>query len=231
MEMPFHLRTLPPEALSILRYYAEANVTVAYADEIINGAHLSDRGFGKAIRRLVTRGYLMMDGDQRYRLTDNGGRSVEELEAYLESAPDEDFGKSRSQDRTVRRRLIMALPRTLIAGQPINAMVGFNDAEDEDVTLNPINLHIRLSVINGEPKTPREMPFLLHNYATRQMFEVTADNFTRCRVRVQVYQVDPDSDDEASFAGGMYVDLDVHATAATADTTLAAYGTDVAFSG
>lgn len=79
MDMSHQLRTLPPEALDILRFYRGLNTRSAHADDIIDGADLSDRGFGKAIRRLVTKNYLVMDGDQVYRLSDMGQRAVEAL--------------------------------------------------------------------------------------------------------------------------------------------------------
>src|SRR5688572_21605659 len=90
MEMPFHLKTLPPDALEILRYYGRSETNIALADDICDNTGLSDRGFGKAIRRLVTKNYLVMDGEQRYRLSDHGQRAVEDLAAAgeLESSGD-----------------------------------------------------------------------------------------------------------------------------------------------
>ena len=79
MEMPYNLQTLPPEAVDILRFYSASDLDTAHADEIVDGANLSDRGFGKGIRRLVTKSYLVMSSDQVYRLTDAGKRVIAEL--------------------------------------------------------------------------------------------------------------------------------------------------------
>ena len=64
MELPVSIRALPPEAIEILRYYGANGAASVHADDITVGAGLSDRGFGKAIRRLVTRNLMAMDGDQ-----------------------------------------------------------------------------------------------------------------------------------------------------------------------
>ncbi len=84
MELPYHLKALPPEALDVLRYFSKISGIAAHADDITAGADLSDRGFGKAIRRLVTKGYLTMGGEQYYRLSDSGRRAVDDLINYDE---------------------------------------------------------------------------------------------------------------------------------------------------
>jgi hypothetical protein len=83
MELPFYLRILPPEALEILAYFRRQGSNIAHADTMLNATQLSERGFGKAIRRLVTKGYLVLDGDQRYRLTEHGQRAVDDLPASM----------------------------------------------------------------------------------------------------------------------------------------------------
>lgn len=83
MDLPFYLRILPSEALEVLAYYRRRGSNLAYADVMITATGLSERGFGKAIRRLVTKGYLVLDGDQRYRLTEHGQRAVDDLPASM----------------------------------------------------------------------------------------------------------------------------------------------------
>jgi hypothetical protein len=229
MEMPFHLRTLPPEALDIIRFYSGSGTNVASVDDICEGTGLSDRGFGKAIRRLVTKGYVIMDGDHRYRLSDQGARAVEELVASDVNAPDDDEAEAVDAGRRlVGRRLFMALPRALVAGQEVHVYVGFPEAEDDEMIHGQVNLLIRLSVLNGEPARARETPFLLGNNATRHVFEVTAGHFTKARLRLHAYQIDDDEPDEVHFAGGMYVDVDVKpdSSGGLAYTT---YATDAEF--
>ena len=42
MDMPANLKSLPPEALSILRYYGARNKTSALADDIVYDAQFAD---------------------------------------------------------------------------------------------------------------------------------------------------------------------------------------------
>jgi Mn-dependent DtxR family transcriptional regulator len=84
------LQTLEPltGALDIIRYFGTLEEMTAETSEIQRSLGLSDRSFDKAIRRLVTKGYVQMDGSRVYRLTEQGQRAVEELAAYDQSAPD-----------------------------------------------------------------------------------------------------------------------------------------------
>src|SRR5688500_15862663 len=129
MEMPFHLKTLPPEALEILRYYGQQGSNIAQADDICDATGLSERGFGKAIRRLVTKNYLTMDGGQRYRLSNSGQRAVSDLMHAIDD--DTEFGRADDDDnrleayaREVVRRVILAVPQPLVAAQAVNVFVG-----------------------------------------------------------------------------------------------------------
>jgi predicted transcriptional regulator len=230
MELPFHLKTLPPEALDVIRFFGTLDVPVADVDTIYSGVGLSERTFGKVIRRLVTKGYVQMDGAQTYRLTEQGQRAVEELEGYDESAPAEDSETSNKATRSVKRRLVVALPRTLVAGKPAKVHVGFNAAAPGQALTEPTDLVLRLSVVNGEPSRPKETSLQLDEQAAQQSFEITPGHYTKARIKVQVFQLGPNPDDIA-VAGGLYVDANVAADAKDADERLAAYGADVMVSG
>ncbi|MBI1258424.1 MAG: hypothetical protein GC204_13215 [Chloroflexi bacterium] len=221
MDMPYSLQTLPPEAVDILRYYAQLNADSAHSDSIVEGAGLTDRGFGKGIRRLVTKNYVVMSSDQVYRLTDPGRRVIEELKSFEGDAPQK---PSKTEARFVRRHLVLVAPRTLPAGEAVEIALGFEEASDEEYLNAPANMLIRLAVLNGEPKRPREASFMLTNRQMQQSFEITAGRFTQARVRVEVCQYRDDGDD-FDFCGGLYVDLPV-----STDNTPpapAAYGVDV----
>lgn len=233
MELPYHLKALPPEALDILRYYGTIESHSAHADAIVEGAGLTDRGFGRAIRRLVTRGYLAMDGDQIYRLTEHGKRTLEELARYgddaFEAVEDEALEAEAVDDgRYVRRRAVMALPRALLPRQATHVLVGFEAADADNQLSQPTHLRLRLSVLNADDShaAPVEKAFLLDNRSARQAFEIAAGAYTQVRVRLELLQ---EGSEEEVFepVGGMYVDLPVAADAASADTTLAAYGVPV----
>ncbi len=224
MDLPHHLRTLPPEALDALRFFAACEGGVATVDDICLALDLSDRGFGKLIRRLVTKGYVSMDSSQVYRLTMSGQEAAEELAAYDAVTPQAERADraATAGDDIVFRRLVLAAPRALAAGQPAQVYLGFN----RDLSfLTPVDLMARLSVVNGAPERPQEAQFHLADAPDHRAFVITPSAAPRLRLRVEVFQMGPDLDDFAA-CGGMYVDLDVRASAA-ADPTLVAYGVNL----
>jgi predicted transcriptional regulator len=221
MDLPYSLQTLPPEAVDILRYYAGINGESAHADSIVDGAGLSERGFGKGIRRLVTKNYVAMSSDQVYRLTDAGKRVIEELRSYDSNAP---ATQKRREPHFLRRHVVLVTPRKLTADMPVEVVLGFEDADDDEALNAPVNMLVRLSLINGEPRRPKEASFMLGNRKLQQEFEINAGHFTTARVRVEVCQFHDDGDD-FDFCGGLYVDLPV---SLDADSSVkVAHGIDV----
>ncbi|MDX1992096.1 MAG: winged helix DNA-binding protein [bacterium] len=222
-ELPFHLKTLEPlpGALDIIRYFGELDEPTADVDEICDALELSERGFSKAIRRLVTKGYVTMEGDMVYRLTEQGQQAAEELAEF-----DEATGGVRPDTgpKYVSRRLVMALPETLVAQQPAEVVVGFNEADLGHLMAGNADLVLRLSVLNGKPDKPEDAPLVVSNMPVHRVFQVTPGSFTQMRLKVQVFQLNPDSDD-VEVSGGMYVDVNVNGSASDAHTV--AYGTDV----
>jgi DNA-binding MarR family transcriptional regulator len=226
MELPYHLQTLAPlsGALDILRYLGEIDAPHADADEICDALDLTDRTFGKAIRRLVTKGYVQMDGELIYRLTNQGREAVEILRDYDEEHPQTE--SRRTEVSIVSRRLIVALPTPLVAGQPNTVAVGLDGATDEEtgVLYSPADMVVRVSVVNGEPSRPQEAILKLSNYPVKHAFSVTPGTQQQMRVRVQVFQLGPNPDD-INVSGGLYVDADVAPRSANAAPV--AYGSDI----
>jgi predicted transcriptional regulator len=227
MDMPIHLKTLPPEALDILRFYGGHADNIARADEIMDGSGLNERRFGVALRRLVTKGYLVMDGYQTYRLSESGRRAANDLREYEIAVPP---GSQTASSRLITRRMIIVTPRMLLTGQPTNVFVGFDAPDDEDVIAQPLNLLVRMQVLNGgaDLSPNKDSSLLLDNKPVRQVFEVSAGAFTKTRLRCYVYQTG-DEDDVPEIVGGMYVDLNVVAQPEYADRALTAYGVDLQF--
>ncbi len=222
MDLPYYLRTLPPEALDALRFFAACDGGVATVDDLCVALELSDRGFGKLIRRLVTKGYVAMDSSQVYRLTMSGQEAAEELAVYDAEAPAGGKTLDRAGGGALARRLVLAAPRSLAPGQPVQVYLGFN----RDLSfLTPVDLLARLSVVNGAPARPQEAQFHLGDAPAHRVFTVTPGAPPQMRLRVEVFQVGADIDDFA-VCGGMYVDLDVRADG-LADARLAAYGVDL----
>lgn len=225
MELHDYLRKLPPEALEALRFLAAQEGGVATANDIGLALNLTARGLGKLIRSLVTKSYITMDSSQVYRLTLSGQEAARALEAYdaVASHQTDRAGQDAASDHDVAlRRLVLAAPRALAAGQPAQIYLGFN----RDLSfLSPVDLVTRLSVINGQPERPQEAQFHLADAPDHRTFVITPNAVPRVRLRVEVFQVGPDIGDFA-VCGGMYVDLDVRASA-EADPTLAAYGVNL----
>lgn len=231
MELPFHLKTLPPEALDILRYYGQQSTNIAYTDEICDSTGLSDRGFGKAIRRLVTKNYLTLDGGQRYRLTDQGQRAVNELmeaEADMPAGSERRAARTETRARTVERRLRLSIPQPLVAEQAVNVGINFAEADDENMIGEPITLILQVSVLNGEPSEAVEMPFMLDNGEQQREVEITPGKFKKVRVRAAAYHLDDDTGD-MQLAGGMYVDVDVLPPGSATEPSIQTYGADTRF--
>jgi DNA-binding MarR family transcriptional regulator len=225
MELSFQLQTLEPltGALDIIRYLGSIEAISADADEIGDAVDLSDRTFGKAIKRLVTKGYVQMDNNRSYRLTEQGRRAVEELAAYDADAPSRSTSGSVAAD-SIARRLVLAVPHTLVAGQPAPVVVGFHPAADGQSLSRPADMVVRLSAVNGEPKTPEDTVIELADESAQHTFRVKADAYSQMRIKVQVFQLGPNPDD-ISVSGGMYVDVDVQPAGTNA--ALVAYGADV----
>ncbi|NDJ60573.1 MAG: hypothetical protein GYB67_05570 [Chloroflexi bacterium] len=224
MEMPADLRTLPPEALSILRFFGTQGLDDAFhADDIIQGSGLSPRGFGKGIRRLVTKNYAQMSADQVYRLTETGQNGVGDLQTYDRAAPQE-APKPAARPRFLRRRVVLVTPQRLLAGQPTHVYIGFDDAAEAALLGEPVYLQTRLTVLHGEPEAPVDVPVRLENRAVQQTFEVTAGRFRQIRLRIEVSQLSDDTG-QYEYCGGMYVDLPV--SAKNPEAALTAYAADV----
>lgn len=227
MELPYHLQTLAPltGALDIIRYLGSIDEPSADADAICDALDLSDRTADKAIRRLVTKGYLQMDAARAYRLTNQGHEAVEILAEYDEENPDTDSDDS-SEVSIITRRLVVAVPQSLVAGQPNTVAVGLDGAPDEEsgVLYNPADMVVRLSVVNGEPSKPQEAILKLSNYPVKQVFTVTPEMYDQMRIKVQVFQLGPNPDD-INVSGGLYVDAPVAVNGGTPAPL--AYGSDI----
>lgn len=229
MELPFHLKTLEPlpGALDILRFFGQINEETADVDEICDSLDLSDRRFNKAIRRLVTKGYVQMDGDGIYRLTEQGRDSITELAAYDSEGGDNDTDAEEAAPlpsvETVTRRLVLAMPGTLTAQHPTEVVVGF-DTPGGETLRDPVDLVLRVSVLNGTPEKPEDNLLKLTNEASYETVTITPGAFTQARIRVEVLQLDHFSGD-ISELGGLYVDASV--SGSEIDDNIVAYGTEI----
>jgi hypothetical protein len=222
VDLPQNLQSFPPEVLDVLRFFGATGQTSAHADEIIERTGLSDRGFGKAIRRLVTSTYLVMDGDQVYRLSDAGRRAVADVLEYdLETPPQfRETPAVPTGPRSVVRQLLLVAPRALAPGEAATIRVGFDEAEDGELLSGPAPVVIRLSAIHADAAAPNETTLQIENRPVQQTFTVTPGAYTQARFRVQLFQSDEFGYD-IEPCGGLYVDVPI---AAAADPSLMACG-------
>lgn len=229
IELPYHLQTLAPlsGALDIVRFLGDLDAPSADADEICDALDLTDRTFGKAIRRLVTKGYVQMDGELIYRLSNQGREAVEILREYDSANPQTEI-RTRTEASLITRRLVVAVPPAFVIGQPGMIAVGLDGATDEEtgVLYTPADMVVRVSVVNGEPTKPQEAVLKLSNYPVKHAFSVTPRASQQLRVRVQVFQLGPNPDD-INIAGGLYVDTGISRAASAIPSAPVAYGSDI----
>ena len=223
-DLPYQLKTLQPlkGALDILRYFNKTDVQIADVDDIFDDVGITERSFNKAIRRLVTKQYMQMDGDQMYRLTKKGVTAIEDLAEY-DGDTDDDFEIEEEEVETVHRRMTMAVPQPLIAGRPTNVLIGFHDAQPGAELPDPAQLVVRLTVVNGQPQSPDDAMFALGNAHDQQAVQITPGKFKEVRVRLEAYQLGDMTG--IKEIGGMYVDVPVIAEGSAGQ--LVAFGTDV----
>jgi DNA-binding MarR family transcriptional regulator len=232
MELPFYLKTLEPlpGALDILRYFGMINAQTADADDIFQHLDISDRSFNKALRRLVTKGFVQMDGDMVYRLTDQGQRAVAELSSYqgdFDPASQSEIleAEDEPQRRQLLRRMVLVLPEPLIAEQMVRGFVGFHPAAPSEEADDTVEMVVRVSIVNGQPQTPQDLLFSLDDSAAQQLVEIEPGRYTHIRLRLEAFQLSDDPG-EIFEAGGMYVDVPVTA-GDDSDNRLAAFGIDI----
>lgn len=229
-ELPFHLKTIEPlrGALDIIRFLDSISEPTADVDTICDTLDLSDRSFSKAIRRLVTKGYVVMEGEMIYRLTEQGNDAAKELHRYDEAtggglgAMVSSIGSNTINK--VGRRFIMALPAQLVAGKPADLHVGVREASNGNIN-GTTEMVARVEVINGTPDSPEDLLFSLGDASIKQIMQITPSGYTEVRIRVKVFQLG-DNPGEIHDAGGMYVDIPV-TTQGSNQAPLTAFGTDI----
>lgn len=220
-ELSFELKKLETlrGAFDIIRYLAREDEPVG-ADDICDDLDMSDRRFGKAIKRLVTRSYVQMNSDYEYFLAKNGISAAEELAAFDAAGGAQE---SISENKIVRR-LLVALPRQLTAGETADMHIGIENDNGQslaalaDIVLRVSTIHALLS--GGDDEIMK-----LGNDSMSKALHITPEMVNQVRVKVQVVQLAPNGED-ITMCGGLYVDVNV----GTDDNqnSLVAYASDIA---
>ncbi len=202
MELPYELKILPPQAHDVLRFLNGQSGGQADAIAICRGAELSDRAFGKAIRRLVTRNYLSMDMSGSYRLTPEG-RKAAKLIAEIGGVQQAEDGDE--ETITAPRRLTVVVPKVLPTGKPAELYAGI-DAPGAARLKASTSVVLRLEGVNCDVSPPEYTVKVPPDTAAEPVtFVVTSAQTGKSRVRVRAYQLV--RADEVEEVGGMYFDV------------------------
>lgn len=206
-------------AFDIIRYLGETD-DPAGAEDICDDLDMSDRRFGKAIKRLVTRSYVQMNSDYEYFLTQKGTEAADELNAFDAAGGTSDD----VNDNKIMRRLLLALPRELTAGQTADLYVGIED-DSEQLLASPADVVMRVSALNAELTGGDDEIVKLNNDKLTKSLQITPEMYTQVRVKVQVMQLAPNGED-ITVCGGLYVDVNVGTD--NDQNSLIAYAADIA---
>jgi hypothetical protein len=212
MALPFHLTTLPKEALDVLRYMATLDMgTSAFEDEIREGAGLSERGASRAIKRLVTKEYVVMDQASRaYSLTDLGYTSIDEIAAHDQEQGT--AGGGRTARAGIARAVFVVAPRVLASNRDHEVLIGFDAATNN--LAQAADLVLQIDVLHGSSDKTRAS-LSVSNEATHVRFNVKPSAHKMLRLRLKVFQMDANGDG-INQVGGMYADFEI-GSAASAD--------------
>ncbi|GAB4572714.1 MAG: hypothetical protein Kow0077_12930 [Anaerolineae bacterium] len=147
MSLPYELTTFPKGAIEIIRFLGEQDGYAAFDEDILAATDLSERAYGKAIRRLVTREYIEMQFDGSYTLTETGIEAAEAIAAYDAEAGFDDEAVIEGEEEAfielleINRPVTVVYPRLLAAGQPAYVFLRVDGAANaEDALPVPVDL-------------------------------------------------------------------------------------------
>lgn len=217
-ELPMDLQQLETVrgAFEILKYLDDQPDNAADGEDIIDDLDLSSRGFDKAKRRLVTRGYMQMRSDYLLELTPKGRESAAILKEYG------DGDDSSGDDGSIERELVVVLPRNLVVGQTSPLQIAI---EPSNEFKGDANLIVRVDATYADLGDYNEMATLGSNALVLDT-TITPQNYDHARIKVEVYVLSAGGDD-LKACGGMYVDILVLASGDTGESI--AYGGALSF--
>jgi predicted transcriptional regulator len=204
MELPPELARMLPGSLAVLRYIGSEDIEGADSDTLAEGAGMSSRGVMKAIRALVTQGFLQMDANYVYYVTEKGNKAIVDLREFDATQPADANQPPPSDDGDeVESELIAVLPDPLPTQETTSLQIGLADAP---AVSNPSQLVLRLSATMGNI-SPQEIQLELgpgRAAPSAEAFFQPTGQVGQIRFRIEALQVL--SLDEVHPAGGMFVD-------------------------
>lgn len=199
-QLPPELMRLPLNALDVLRFIGQSGLEQAEADVLAEGSGMSSRAIGKAIRGLVTQGYLNMDESYVYHLTDKGRKSIKELIDY-DAANPQNTGEA--QNAVIQQPLVLVVTNPFSSQQTSNIQVGFErplaikDASQVVLRFSSTTGTISPSEVSIDLE-PHQMPHTETYY--------TPDGASKAvRIRVEAMQIVNMMD--VHPAGGLFFDV------------------------
>jgi hypothetical protein len=224
--LPPEVQKLPPEALDVLRYLG-LHPDGASIDDILDGTGLSERGFGKAIRRLVTRFYVEMPDQSFYRMTASGQQAADAVRVFDEEETPAAPGADMIAKLTHTRQLAVVGPKELIAGAQSVLRVGFSAPADAQHPLKESGRVILRLSAPGCDVEPVERPLEVATDAPAgpARFRVMARKTGSVRVKVEAFQLM--ALDELQPVGGVFFDLSVASFPTPASGEVQALGATV----
>lgn len=198
MPLPFELTTLPRYSLEIITYLYGCDRFAADDLQIIDALGISERGFGKALRRLVTREYVEMQFDGPYALTDKGVEAAEAIKAQQGEELHQAVGGPQGYDPglavsvTVHRRLIAVFPRAYVAGQPGYFFLKVDaPGPRDDLAPGAADLTVRLQNACLIEPAQRDLSVPPDESSPAVRFAVTPPAAGEYRTSIEVFQTTP----------------------------------------
>lgn len=198
------LSRLPPQALHVLRYMGNNQMSSADLDTIQNGTGLTERSTNKAIKRLVTRNFMTMDTDRIYHIAPKGIQAISALAQIDALGPQEIIEPDNSVDFDMCAVIAAQLP----AGQATRWHLGLNPANNESLE-HPADVYLRISAQEGQvsPATTTLSLSPENSVSSAEFSIIPTAGQNKIRVRIEALQLF--EFDEPGDAGGMYFDIEI----------------------
>jgi predicted transcriptional regulator len=228
MSLPFNLQKLPPEALDTLRFMGKV-ANAVQPSEIEEGAKLSYRLVGKAIRRLINGDYIQIDiNNGSYQLTTDGKLAVEQLAEYDAKTAGSDSTKS-APSAIAQRRLTVVMPQSFVAGRANDLYFGVNPPTAAQALLpETANIELKISAMGGTLSTNSVSLAVPPDKAAQpSVVKLTPQQAGKLvRIRVDAFQAF--EFDSMESLGGMYFDIHPGEATTAAPAASRAVGMDLA---
>lgn len=203
-QLPTELTQLPYNALDVVRYMGRAGIDRADSATLAEGAGMSDRGIGRAIRGLVTKGYLNMDNSNVYFLTEKGLQAVNQVVEYDSANPS--ASQPQMAQQAVQQQLIAVSPSPIGARETSTLLFGMEGVA-------PVSDHsqliLRLSATSGS-LSPAEVTLELYPNQPIEPAETyynPSGSSKAVRIRVEAMQLVNMMD--VHSAGGLFFDVEL----------------------